>query len=479
MNFTDTARAHQRTLFGLYNTVTLGVTDTAMASYGRLPEHVRWSLAFYVNGFALPAEQVAAGKQAWADGDGPAALTDVREVTTLTPAQAQADHGDRGAALLSYLSSRPDLLFSGRPAPLEFSRTRLAESLAAYRAGDRNGAYELAVTAYLEGFELAEAGLNAVDPELRETIEHAMGDYRNAVRNGVPVDALASRAERITGLLAEAQERLDSRNLSGGAAFSGSLIILLREGLEALLVVVALGAFLVKTGRRDALPYLHAGWIGALAAGVATWWVSTSLVEISGAGRELTEGVAAVVAAGVLFYVGFWLHNKTHADQWKRFIEGSVQKALSTSTLWSLAGLSFITVYREVFETILFYQALWVQTVADGRQMVVAGLGVAAALLAVLAWVIIRFSTRLPLRQFFGVTGWFMVLLAVIFAGKGIAALQEAGVLPANPLDLPSFGLLGIYPNLEAIGTQLALVAMAVALTLASRRQNRRMAVRP
>jgi high-affinity iron transporter len=210
--------------------------------------------------------------------------------------------------------------------------------------------------------------------------------------------------------------------------------------------------------------YLHYGWIGALAVGFLTWLASVYLIEISGARREITEGVAALLATVVLFYVGFWLHDKTSAAQWKRFIETNVQRALSTGTLWGLAGLSFIAVYREVFETILFYQALWVQTDANGKSMTLGGFGAGILVLAVLAWVIMRYSARLPLRQFFSVTGILMFVLAVVFAGKGVAALQEAGYIPVSPVSFPRIDLLGIYPNLQGLLLQLGLLLLALFL---------------
>ncbi|MGH8464600.1 MAG: FTR1 family iron permease, partial [Pseudomonas sp.] len=213
----------------------------------------------------------------------------------------------------------------------------------------------------------------------------------------------------------------------------------------------------------------------ALVLGVVTWVVSAYLINISGAGRELTEGIAALLAACVLFYVGFWMHDKTHARQWQRFIRGSVQKALGRGTLWGLAGLSFIAVYREVFETVLFYQALWAQTDAAGQGMALAGMGAAAVALAIIAWLILHYSVRLPLRQFFAVTGVFMFILAVILAGNGVAALQEAGKLPISVIPFPRIEILGIYPNLQSLLAQAGLVALAVLLMWSS---NARHAVR-
>jgi high-affinity iron transporter len=158
------------------------------------------------------------------------------------------------------------------------------------------------------------------------------------------------------------------------------------------------------------------------------------------------------------------MHDKTSVIKWKKFIDGNMQKALTSGTLWTLAGLSFIAVYREAFETILVYQALWVQTGESGQHMVLSVFLSAIAVLAIVAWLIMRYSVRPPLRQFFSVTGGLMFILAIIFAGKGIAALQEAGVLASNPVNFFRVDLLGIYPNLQGLIVQLVLMLIAVFL---------------
>ena len=462
-DFTDAERYSQRTLYGLYSTITQGVPDTALKGFANLSDRERWSLAFYVG--SLGASQTLKERgAALVDKNGAAAdLIDLKKLTVVTPAEAARQYGADGAALMAYLRAEPARLFGSRT-PLAFTRTRLDEALAAYRRGEKEVAYQLAVQAYLEGFELVEQGLDAVDAPLRRQIEEAMTGLRNALRKGSPVTDVETRIAHVDNLLDLAADRLEGRSLSGTAAFASAFFILVREGLEALLVVAALAAFLVKTGRRDGLRYLHAGWIGALGAGVLTWLASVFLIDISGASREITEGVAALTAAAVLFYVGFWLHDKTHAAQWKRFIEGNIRKALTEGTLWALAGLSFIAVYREVFETILFYQALWVQTDSAGKSMALTGLGAGAAVLALLAWLVMRFSVRLPLRQFFAGTGFLMFVLAIVFAGKGVAALQEAGYIPVTPVSFPRIDLLGIYPNLQSLLVQGALLVLALVL---------------
>jgi len=461
--FTDYSRYRERTVYGLFNTITQGVAGTQMMAYPQLNDNDRWSLAFLTGAMAQTDELVKLGAAVYArDGVSQIPLNLVK-LTTTTPAQSENDYGTEGLALMAFLRSQPEILFGrGNAASLAFAREKMSDSLDAYQKKETKLAHKFAVMAYLEGFELIENGLDAIDPELRMSIEESMTAYRNLIRDGIPVADLEVETRRIQALLQTAEEKLNRTRLSGGAAFASAMVILLREGLEALLVIAALAAFLIRTGRRDALKWLYSGVIAALILGAATWWASTYVIDISGMQREMTEGVAALLAAAVLFYVGFWLHSKTGATQWQEFIENSIQKALSKGTLWSLSGLAFIAVYREILETVLFYQALWIQTELSGQSMIFIGFLVASAILAVVAWIILRYSTRLPLRQFFAATSIFMFLLAIVFAGKGVAALQEAGKLAMDPVSIPTIDILGIYPNIQGLLVQLALLFFAV-----------------
>lgn len=458
INFHDIARYKQRTLYGLHSTITQGVKDTAMQGYPLLSDDERWSLAFYVGSLAVQSPPNIPDTS-----DQASPLLDISQLTITTPDQAEDLNGEKGAATMAFLRHHPELLFN-QESSLAFSRQRLADVIVAYKNNEPKKAYQYAVEAYLEGFELIEQNLNALDKELKIEIETAMTGLRNQIRAGESISVIESDIAQIIEKLNVADELLRSQTLSGGTAFASAFFILLREGLEALLIVAALAAFLVRTNRRDGLRFIHMGWISALLLGGLTWWASISLISISGASREITEGVAAIVATVVLLYVGFWMHDKTSAARWKKFIDDSMHKAMTSGTLWTLTGLSFIAVYREAFETILFYQALWAQTDSSSEHMAFMGFLSAVAMLAVVGWLIMRYSVRLPLRQFFAVTGGLMFVLAVIFAGKGIAALQEAGVIISSPVNFFRFDLLGIYPNLQGLLVQLALIIVAVIL---------------
>ena len=473
VDFTDPERYRQRTLQGLYSTISHGVEGTAMRAYDDLADDDRWALAFYTGQMAPDARIRERGKALLAGNTGELALGKL-DLTTLTPAEVGKKLGPDGEAMVAWLRAHPEILFSRHQgAGVAFAVDTLSKSLEAYEQGDVKEAHDLAVTAYLEGFEMVENSLDAIDHSLRLKIEEGMTRYRELIKIRAPLSDLETQARNLQSWLSEAKEKLGSTQLSASTAFASALMILLREGLEAILVIAALAAFLIKTDRREGLRYLHVGTGSAMILGVATWYASTYLVQIGGAGRELTEGFAALFAAAMLFYLGFWLHSKTSAAQWKAFIQGSIKKALGKGTLWGLSGLAFIAVYREIFETVLFYQALWLQTGQEGQSMIISGLLAASAILVLLAWLILRYSTRLPLRQFFSVTSLFMFVLAIVFAGKGVAALQEAGKLPSSLISFPRIDLLGIYPSLQGLGVQLGLILLAILLLWSSSRRNR------
>ena len=469
-NFHDGERMAQRSVYGLFNTITLGVKGTAMAPFGQTAEGERWALAFHVAGIGSIPEDRARGEKLWKGGKGRQAFSDLFNLTMLSSDEMKERYGEETAAIRVYLVGNPEVIALGKPSPIAFAQQKLDEALDAYRKGEQAAAQQLAIKAYIEGYELIEASLSNVDPELMREGERDMMVLRDLIGARAPLEKVEAQAKRATAILERARERLDAAALSPGAVFTSSLVILLREGLEALLVVAAIIAFLIKANRRDALLWVHAGWVSAVVLGLATWAVASYAIEISGAQREVTEGVTGLVAAGMLVYVGFWLHNKASTQAWQTFIKDSVGAALASRTLWTMATVSFIAVYREMFETVLFYQALWVQAGEAGRGALAGGLLAAVVALAAIGWGIFRYSLRLPLGPFFNAMSALMCVLAVVLAGKGIAALQESGHVAVTSLDFIALPALGIFPTTQSLGAQLfTLIVVGVGFYLAGR----------
>jgi len=468
-NFHDAARMGKRSLHALYNTITLGVAGTPMRPFTELSEADRWALAFFVGGLRDSPKQIEQGQALWRKGVGKPELGELRGLVTATPAELSRS-GSELDAVRAYLVAHPAELASAAPAPLSVARARLEQSLAAYRAGDRSGARQHAVGAYLEGFELVESALDNVDPVLRRKIEEAMMALRADIDAVRPVEAVEQRGQEVSVLLGEAERKLAEGEMSSTTAFTSALLILLREGLEAILVLAAIIAFVRKTGRRDALPYIHVGWIGAIALGGATWFAANHFLSVSGASRELTEGVSALLAAGMLLYVGLWLHNRSHARAWQTFIRDQVSGALARRTLWAMAGISFLAIYRELFEVILFYETLWAQAGPEQQPAVLAGIAAGGVLLALFGALILKYSARLPIGPFFAATSWLLVVMAVVFVGQGIAALQEAELLGATPVHFIAVPMLGVHPNVQGLLAQGAMLVLTLAVLMKGRR---------
>lgn len=471
-NFHDAARMHKRSIHGLYNTVTLGVAGTPMRGFPELSESDRWALAFFVTGLRNTPEHLQTGEALWRQGKGKAELGDFSRLVIAIPEELTAAGTGDLDAIRAYLVAHPAALAATTASPLKVARAKLSESLVAYRAGDHAAARQLAITAYLEGFELVEQSLDNVDPGLRRRTEEDMMAMRNDIDAGKPVEVLEQRVRGLDGLLQEVVGKLSEGEMSAATAFTSSLLILLREGLEAILVLAAIIAFVRKTGRRDALPYIHIGWFAAVVLGAATWLAASHFLVVSGASRELTEGVSALLAAAMLLYVGLWLHNRSHAHAWQSFIRDQVTGALAKRTLWAMAGISFLAVYRELFEVILFYETLLAQAGEAHRSAVLGGIGAATLLLALLGGVILKFSPRLPIGLFFSATSWLLVVMAVVFVGHGVSAIQEAGLIRATPVDFVAVPMLGVHPNAQGLAAQVAMLVVTLAVVLLGRRRS-------
>lgn len=460
--FTDQDRARHRSVFGLYQVIEQGLDGTAMPSFAHLPQNDRWALAFYVGSLSQDEGARSRGEALWkGDADLRGQFPNLATLTKMTPADLAKVVGAKKAdEVMAYLRRSPGVLSEQREASLVFARSKLKATVDAYASGNTGDASSFALSTYLDGIEPFEPAIAARDPKLLSRIEAAMGEFRSRIGSGAPVDSVRQQAAVVEGLLDEADAVLAPAAADATAAFVGALTILLREGLEALLIVVAMIAFLKKADREDVLPYVHGGWVAALGAGVLTWAAATFFITISGAQRELTEGFGGLFAAAVLLSVGIWMHGKSQADAWQRYIKERLSKALSRGSAWFLFLLAFVVVYREVFETILFFAALWSKETAGA---VLAGAGAAVVALVAIAWAMLRYSTRLPISKFFAASAALVAVLAFVLAGKGLAALQEAGIVPVTPLaGWPKLDLLGFYPTWQTILVQLAVIAILV-----------------
>ncbi|MCG8426013.1 MAG: FTR1 family iron permease [Chromatiales bacterium] len=255
------------------------------------------------------------------------------------------------------------------------------------------------------------------------------------------------------------------RYSSGGAVqtFWGlvlqSFLILFREGVEAMLVVAALTAYLRRSGYADKVKVIWHGVVWALVASVAAAWLLNSVFEATGAQRETMEGVTMLIAAAVLVYVSYWLFAKRETERWQAFIRDQMDRAIKRSSLFALGFVAFLAVFREGAETILFYQAL--MSGASDYNAIWTGMGIAAVVLLVVYLLIRLASIRLPLGLFFGFTAVLLFAMAFVFTGKGILELQVGGLVPTTPVDgVPMVSWLGLFPTVETLLGQMLILAM-------------------
>ncbi len=450
-NFTDKERANNRSLLGLFDAISNGLDETAMPAFTQLKEQQRWSLAFYVGSLAFTSAKDANIVRT--------ALPKLGDWVNYSPRQVAENYNNLTAAQVEQLRADARVFFSQSSSPISTTKSQLRFALQAHEKQQYKLASTLAVSAYLDGFELVENSLDARDSTLRKAIEENLIALRQLIKSNEQTEELKRLSSLVFQQLTQAEQRLTGEALSDSALFTASLVILLREGLEALLVVIALMTILVRTNRKDALKFVHIGWVGALVAGVATWAAAQSLINISGASREVTEGVAALIAAVMLLYVGIWMHSKTNAAQWQAYIQKHVNSQLQAGTLWGLALLAFIAVYREVFETVLFYQSLLTQALPEQYSIAISGLAVGIGILAIVTWLMLKYSVKLPVARFFSTTTYLLLALSFILMGKAVSALQEAAILGISSLPVNiEISWIGVGSTWQGLLAQLAIL---------------------
>ncbi|MEJ3587617.1 cytochrome c/FTR1 family iron permease [Pseudomonas bubulae] len=449
-NLRDAQRLDRLSLYAIYNTLGLGVEGTDMPSFSdQLDERQRWDLATYIAGLSADPSASKADK-----------TYNLADLARQTPNEVLAAEGPEATATFRAQRAQPPQVKRGPAQLLDYTSATLDKSLAAYRTGDREQAYDLSVAAYLEGFELVESSLDNVDANVRKNTEKALRAYRQSLQDGLPIEQVEQRLEAAKVLLKESAGLLGSDGLSWTLSYISGLLILLREGLEAILVLAAILAFLRNTGQQSAVRSVNVGWGLALVAGLATWALAAYVIDVSGAQRELLEGCTALFASVMVLWLGVWMHDRRHAAAWQDYIKSSL---VSGGGRFGFAILAFFSVYRELFEVILFYETLWLQAGPAGHNAVLAGGATALVLLMGLAWIILRGSAKLPLALFFSINAALLCALSVVFAGHGVKALQEAGIFGTRPVAFFDFDWLGIHADAYSLSAQaVAILAIIV-----------------
>lgn len=335
----------------------------------------------------------------------------------------------------------------------------LNEAYEALEAGDAATARGL-LTAVIQAWPSVEGAIATQDSEAYTSIEIGLARAAAALdEETLDVGAAETAVSQLRDTL--------TPFASGASIYTmfDAMAIILREGLEALLVITALLAFLKRSGNADKQRWI---WGGSLIGIGVSLLVALALQMVfnkisAGQNRELIEGITGLVAAAMLFYVSYWLHSQANLRNWQKYINASVTQALDQGRLMGLSLLAFLAVFREGAETAVFYLGIAPSISLSDLLM---GLGLGIAILAVVAVLMFGLGLRLPLRPFFFVAGLLVYYLGFKFLGTGIHALQVADVLPASPLSLPSIPLLGFYPTWQTAVAQLSVLLLALVVIL-------------
>ncbi len=469
-NLADAVALYAQSPLDFYRRITIGVVGTAMPSYeASLSADDRWAVASYASLLRLPAAQ----------GDVPAPLTVFATTARLSDsalavALPEASGGGAALARVAAVRSYQPARTTGIAVAGTFTqvRTQVDEVLQLASDGHPDDASARAFDAYMT-FEGVERQVRAKNPSLASALESSFATVRSLAAGGAPAAELGQARATLLGQLENAERTLGDP-LSGTALFMQSFLLLVREGLEAILILGALLTFLAKTGARERKRDIHVGVGAAVLASLFTAVLLETVFQVTPARREVLEGAVMLAASAVLFYVSYWLLSKIEVARWNQFVRSRVQDAVTSGSALALAAAAFLAVYREGFETVLFYKAL-VLAGAPGSTFVpvTAGIALGSLVLVVVYYAINRFGVRLPLKPFFAVTGLFLYYMAFLFAGRGVAELQEGGIIATTVLPwAPRVPALGIYPTLESMlvqGILAALLLGALAWTLLRR----------
>ena len=348
-------------------------------------------------------------------------------------------------------------------------RIKLDEALSLYKEGKSQEALTTSRSAYLDSYENVEIPLRPIDPDFTLDMEIKFAELRNLIQSNAEYDQVLKKTSEIKSGLDESERLVSGTGIvAPSIAFSTSFSIIFREGLESALIIGAILTYLEASRSDRFKKHVYYGIIFAAAATAITWFIAQYVIEISGTSRELIEAIAGISAVAVLFWVSFWVLNKIETKRWIEFVKAKVWKATTTGSVMVFVMLSFFTVYREGFETVLFYQAI----LSFAKYMewyVIAGMILGLAVIIGVAIVVRKLGKKLPLRVLFGLTMGIGAYMSIAFMGNAIREFQELGYIPTTHLigivprfDINLATMTGIHPTLETIVAQFILLSVYI-----------------
>jgi high-affinity iron transporter len=431
------------TPFKAFNVIRFGVKGTAMVPFPDLDEAQRWALAFYVLTLRQPIcdhspPAVSLGSLANGTDDDLARSKGATEVACLRRKLPQLD-------ALSLLAA---------------ARRQVDEAKTMAARGEARGAETAVLDAYLSDVEPVEPWLRAHQPDLVAPLESSFVATRAALQQRDP--RAREEVERLSALLGRAAGAPRTKT-TAVSVFWFALLVIVREGFEAAVIVAALLAVVKKRKQLARVWFVHAGWLSALAVGGVVFAVARHVFV--GAMNERLEGCLALVAAAMLLHAALWLNARTTTRRTMGELRGRVGHALDRGAL-ALFTIAFLAMFRESFETTVFLEALSI----DAPSAVAWGAAAGGMLLLGLVFAVSRLGLRLPMTTFFKVSTVVLVATAVVLLGQGIHAFEEVGTLPSRPIPFVRIEFLGVYPDRIGVLAQLVVAATPILWKVLRRR---------
>lgn len=464
-DFMDDSFMNRISPFNAYNTIRLGVNGTSMPGFTALSDQQVWDVAFYIESLRYKNNHLDSSMLTRLFNEATQKVNLATVATSTDPELLARLKSGTQEDMNRLLSLRLHSTDESQINSLTIAKRDVNEVMAFYQAGNYIEARQMALAAYLNGIEPIEAQLRADNPDFTARLEQQMLGLRTIINGKKPAKIVEKEISTSLSMISKADKMLKNRKLTYWLAFLLSASILLREGLEAFLIIAVMLTLIRKTGKKKTLLWIHGGWALAIIAGFTGWFFSDWILRIGGKNREMMEGLVTLFAVCVLTFAGLWLHNNSNAKQWKKFVEEKINKLIQTENMIGLGAFSFMVVFREAFESILFLQAVSLETASKDQSSIGLGVLAAFAVIAVLVILFLKFSTRIPIRPLFRYSSWMITLLAVVLIGDGVHAIQEAGFFSVTPFIFNlRLGWLGIYPTVETILSQISLLVLIIGL---------------
>lgn len=359
-----------------------------------------------------------------------------------------------------------------------------------YTQGKFKEAYDEVNVAYFRFYEskgMEKITMGYLSGARKTTVENAFYEYRRNVYSDKDNEMVKAHKDKLIAMLYHDAAELDGTLDESGsetantaqsavvATFISCFVLVLREGLEAILVIAAIIAYLVKTGKKKYIMSVYVGALGGILVSILLAFLFGAVAGAqSGIAQEVFEGIGMFVAVIVLFYVSNWMLSKSETEAWERYIHKKVEASVSTGNKWVLIFAAFIAVAREGAELILFFQGVPIHGTSGRNAMILAIVLSAVVLIAV--FLVFRFLTvRLPLKPFFLVTSVLMYAMCFSFTGKGVSELQAAGVVNKTVIPWMGFEMdfLGIYATYESLIPQIIVLAVIITMSVVYAKKNK------